>query len=205
MSTRIYLVRHGETEWNALKKFQGHSDISLSDVGRLQATRLANHMVKYKIDAAYASDLSRARETAEIIAEKFDIPVVCKKQLREINFGCWEGLTISEIKANYHGIVTKWWEDPAGTQIPDGEIFTDLVKRVILSLEEIICKHSGQDVMVVSHGGVVRSIICHVLGINLKEYWRLQLNNCSLNIIDFPDSQLKNGILELFNCSYDNL
>ncbi|MBM7854487.1 alpha-ribazole phosphatase/probable phosphoglycerate mutase [Desulfohalotomaculum tongense] len=202
MGTRLYFVRHGETQWNAVKKFQGHSDITLSPVGREQAERLAQYMQKFDINAAYASDLSRAKETAEIIAGKFNIPVICKQQLREINFGNWEGLTIEEITDRYKETVEQWWKNPSATPIPGGEVLSDLVKRVMAAISDIIAEHPGQNVLVVSHGGVIRSIICHIMGIDLNEYWRLQMNNCSLSILYFPDGEIKKGILELFNFSY---
>ncbi|MBO8137466.1 MAG: alpha-ribazole phosphatase [Desulfotomaculum sp.] len=202
MGTRLFLVRHGETEWNAANKFQGHTDVSLSDVGREQAERLALNLQKFNISAVYASDLSRARETAEIITSNLNIPVICREELREINFGDWEGLTVEEIKHRYEDVVKKWWKDPSNTRIPGGEILSDLVNRVVDSIIKIINQHPGENVLVVTHGGVVRSIICYVLGISINEYWRLQMKNCSLTIIYFPDGDIKQGILELFNCSY---
>ncbi len=99
--TKLLLVRHGQTLWNHVARYQGHTDIDLSDTGRTQAKLLSMRLAGVSLQAVYASDLRRALDTARIIAEPHDLAVQALPQLREINFGAWEGLTFKEIKAGY--------------------------------------------------------------------------------------------------------
>ncbi|MCF8012364.1 MAG: alpha-ribazole phosphatase [Clostridiales bacterium] len=197
MNCRIYLVRHGQTDWNAKMRFQGQTDIHLAEKGREQAAALARRLEKENFAGIYSSDLTRAYETAEIIARSHNLLVQQKPAFREINFGSWEGLTFQEIQENFSEEATDWWERPLYTRIPDGESLHDVVKRSMDVLHDICKKHNGQKILIVSHGGVVRSIISTVLGIDLNEYWRIKQDNLALNIIHFPE--WNKGILELLN------
>lgn len=201
MGTRLYLVRHGETHWNAVKKFQGHSDISLSAKGRQQAASLANFMQKkgITIDAAYSSDLRRTLETAEILLQKSSATNIALKDLREINFGEWEGFTSKELYFHYPEKLAQWWQSPSTTRIPGGENLTDVMQRVTPCLAKILKAHVNENVLLTSHGGIIRVVISYVLGIDINQYWRLRLDNCSLSILFFPAGDIKQGILELYN------
>lgn len=195
--TKLYLVRHGETEWNAVGKFQGHSDVPLSDLGRQQAKKLALRLGSTKIDAFYSSDLSRAMETATIIAKEHHSQVSYLPDLREINFGKWEGLTYDEISQNYGQLSTHWRSNPVDTQIPNGEKLQDVAIRCQRAINEIINGHAGETVLVATHGGVIRVIVANVLGCDLNHFWKLRLDNVSLTIISFCQEQ--KAILELYN------
>jgi len=201
MSCRVYLIRHGETEWNTNLRFQGLTDISLSERGRLQAVSLGKRLATLKFDAFYASDLVRAYETATIISSHHGMHIETVPGLRELNFGAWEGLTITEIKNLFADEIKQWWENPFSIRIPGGETYSELIARSVNALKEIVLRHSDGQVAVVSHGGVIRSIVCSVLGIDLSKYWQLGLHNGSLSILDF--SSWECGILTLFNdCSH---
>ena len=202
MGCRLYLVRHGETAWNSEMKFQGHSDVPLSGRGREQARRLAGRLAKNKIAAFYASDLRRAMETAAILAEPHRLPVEACPSLREINFGVWEGLTRQEIKEKYGELAGRWRQDPLHLRIPKGENLKDLADRVNETMAEITRRWlDDREVVVVSHGGPIRVFITTLLGMNLNFYWRLRLDNASLNIVDC--GKPAQGILVLFNdCSH---
>lgn len=197
MGCRVYLVRHGETKWNSLLRFQGQTDIPLSERGRQQATLLARRLAGEEFQSCYASDLSRAFETAEILAEAHGMAVQAIPALRELNFGAWEGLTIPEIKTLFSEEIKQWWESPLTTRIPGGETLAEMAERSTLAIKRIIDTHSEGNVLVVSHGGAIRSIVGSVLGMNLNQYWRLKLDNASLNIVDFADWE--KGVLMLFN------
>lgn len=205
MSCRVYLIRHGETEWNTTMKFQGITDIPLSEHGRQQAVSLGVRLAGLKLDAFYASDLIRAYETAEIISNHHGMPVKTVPGLREMNFGAWEGLTNTELMVHYASEIKQWLDNPFSVKIPGGETYSELIDRSVNSIKEILARHSDGQVVVVSHGGPIRSIAGSVLGIDLSKYWLLKLNNGSLSILDFPD--WKHGALLLFNdCShYHNL
>ncbi len=202
MGCRLYLVRHGETAWNLEMKYQGHSDVPLSERGREQARLLAGRLAKNRIAAFYASDLRRATETAAILAEPHGLPVKTHPSLREMNFGLWEGLTSQEIKKNYGELAGRWWQDPLHTRLPNGENLRDLAGRVNETMDGITRRYlDNREVVVVSHGGPIRVYIATLLGMDLKFYWRLRLDNACLNIVDFAEPA--QGVLVLFNdCSH---
>jgi len=218
LACRIYLVRHGETAWNAQLKFQGHADIALSPKGLVQAEKLSRRLAKCEIAAVYASDLTRAYETARILARPHHLDVIPCCAFREINFGLWEGLTIEEIKKEYRELLRQWWHGPLETRVPQGETLDEVVNRVNRLVKEIVVKHATQQIIIVSHGGPIRAIVGTVLGMDLNQYWRLRLDNGCLTIIDFPASSrpgwkpglpeacptsLNKGIVALLNdCSH---
>ncbi|ABO50429.1 phosphoglycerate mutase [Desulforamulus reducens MI-1] len=195
--TRMYLVRHGETQWNADGRFQGHSDVPLSVLGRSQVETLTTKLSQLKIDAFYSSDLSRAMETAEILAKKHQCQIYYLPDLREINFGEWEGLTFEEIAQNYGELSSQWWANPFTTQIPSGESLQDVAERCAKAVHEIIDRHAGKTVVVAAHGGVIRMIVAHALGMDFQHYWKLRLDNVSLTIVEYHGYE--KAILELYN------
>lgn len=197
VKTRIYLVRHGETAWNAGGKFQGHSDVPLSDRGREQAKALASRLKSLKIDAFYSSDLSRARETAEILAEPHQGTVFYLPELREINFGLWEGLTFKEIAETYSELSAQWWTTPLTTQIPSGESLQQVVDRCSKAITDIVTGHPGATIVIAAHGGVIRIIVGAALDLNLNCFWKLRMDNVSLTILEYHG--MDKAILELFN------
>lgn len=154
METTIVLVRHGETEWNRTRRVQGHTDIPLNDEGRRQARALAEELDGEKVDAVYASDLGRARETAEILAAARGADVISLPALRERHFGTWEGLTDTEVHARF--------PEAAGGSWGDGETTEELAERVVAAVGEIAAAHAGGLVLVVTHGGPLRAILRHV-------------------------------------------
>ncbi len=201
LTCRIYLVRHGETAWNAQLKFQGHADIALSAKGLVQAEKLSRRLAKCEIAAVYASDLIRAWEMARILARPHHLNVIPCIAFREINFGLWEGLTVEEIKKEYQELLRQWWRGPLETRVPQGETLNEVVNRVNKLVKEIIDKHATQQIIIVSHGGPIRAIVGAVLGMDLNQYWRLRLDNGCLTIIDFPAPD--KGIVTLLNdCSH---
>lgn len=163
----LLLVRHGETDWNAERRFQGHADPSLNDVGRNQAQEVADALVGERVDAVYTSDLARARETAEIIAERLGIPVIALEELREIDVGEWQGLTWPEIEERYPEGVRAWHESGHGWQA--GETYDELGERILAVLRRIAAEHAGERVLVVGHGGTVRAVRAHLEGRSVAE------------------------------------
>jgi broad specificity phosphatase PhoE len=155
MMTTLYLIRHGETEWNRIGRWQGHSDVPLSDAGRDQARALAQRLVeeRARFDHIYASDLLRAYETAQIIAEPLHVPVEPLPDLREIDIGPWSGLTKPEILQRFPGAFVEF-------DLPPGaESHESFSRRVSQALERLTAAHRGQRLAVVTHGGVVRAMI----------------------------------------------
>lgn len=186
--TRLILIRHGETEWNKSLRFQGHRDIPLSDTGREQARKIAHRLSCEKIDAAYASDLSRALETAQAIAEHHKLEVNVVPELKEINFGYWEGLTHKEIDSKYPEAMAQWLSNPQDTKIPGGESMNDVAERCRVGISGILADNPNKDVLVAAHGGVLRIVVAQALGLKLNDYWKFRLDNVSLNIIDYYEN-----------------
>ena len=153
--TTLLLVRHGETDWNREGRWQGHSDTHLNEIGRAQAERVAGEL--RDVDVVYSSDLARARETAEIIARRLELPVRLETRLRERSFGMWEGLTAAEIEADFPDAHLRWLAGE-GPGADDAEPFDAFGKRVQEGLREILERHRDDTVLVVAHGGSIRVI-----------------------------------------------
>ena len=151
MVTTILLARHGETDWNREHRVQGHTDRPLNDTGRAQAVALAEALVHEPLDAVYASDLSRAFETARTVAEPRGLPVRTLHELREKDFGTWEGLTDEEILLRFPEARRGHWGD--------GETHEEMAGRVVAALRTIAEHHPGARVLVVSHGGPLRAVL----------------------------------------------
>jgi broad specificity phosphatase PhoE len=151
--TTILLARHGETDWNLHRRVQGHSDAPLNETGRAQARMLAAELEGERIDAVYSSDLVRAHETARILAEPMGLDVTAIPDLRERDFGSWEGLTDVEIRERFPEAAHGSWGD--------AETKEEMARRVTEALLRLAEVHPGGRVLVVAHGGPVRAVLTH--------------------------------------------
>jgi alpha-ribazole phosphatase len=208
--TKLILIRHGQTVWNKELKYQGHSDVALTAAGSEQATLVAQRLAGEEIAAVYASDLSRAFITAQAIAKSRKLQVMPITDLREINFGQWEGLTYEQINARWPDILSKWYFSPDEVNIPGGESFRELKERAMRVINELVARHPKQTIVVVSHGGTIRTILCAALNIHLNYVWNIQQDNTAVNIIkyyrDRPVVTLMNDThhLALYNKTHDS-
>ena len=184
---KLLLIRHGQTDWNILRRFQGQSDIPLNEVGQKQAMALADRLSTQHIDTLYFSDLQRTHETANIISSLSG----CKPELhpdphlREINFGDWEGLTYNEIKEKYPDTLAERENDIYKNAPPNGETLEQLCMRVQSMLDELYAKHKDQVVLIVSHGGMLQVLLCLALNLKPTMYWQFHLSTASLSEIAF--------------------
>lgn len=184
MSSRICLVRHGETAWNAERRLQGHTDIPLNETGLAQARATAASLATERFDAAYCSDLTRARQTAEAIANCCGLAPGFDASLRERNFGAFQALTYVEAQArfphDYHRFESR---DPEFTFPGGGENLREFAARIRAALEDIARRHQGGSVLVVTHGGVLD--IAHRLatGKHLQAPRDFTIPNAALNWI----------------------
>ena len=175
-ATRIIAVRHGETAWNVDARIQGQLDIGLNDTGRWQARRVGEALANEPITAVYSSDLGRAHETAQAVAEVAGIPVVADEGLRERSFGIFEGKTFDEIHETWPDHAHNWrkripeWEPPEG-----GESLLQLRERVTRTMQELAARHPGQQIVVVAHGGVLDTLYRVATGqeVNSPRTWEL--------------------------------
>lgn len=180
--TTFYLIRHGETDWNVSRRWQGHTDIPLNDVGRAQAERLAERLREHgpRFDVLYSSDLLRAWETAQFAGRAIGMEPEPLPALREIDLGRWSGLTRAEIMERDPDTLA---QVDAGMDLPRGgaERFADLVARVSTAVEQLAKKQRGQRVALVTHGGVVRALLHHAAP--AARAWQAHIGNTSITTL----------------------
>ncbi|MCS7254686.1 MAG: histidine phosphatase family protein [Armatimonadota bacterium] len=181
--TTIILVRHGETLWNRQRRFQGQRDVPLSELGRLQAAALQERLKGEQIDTVYASDLSRASETAQIILQGRSVEINLTLELRERHKGAWEGLTFEEAAKAYPKEIEAWLKDPLAS-VPYGESGDQFILRVKGFIERTLSFHSGERMLIVSHGGPIKVAICLMLGWDMSCLHRFRISNGSISIIE---------------------
>jgi alpha-ribazole phosphatase len=182
----ITLIRHGESIWNGERRIQGNQDPPLSPRGRQQATLLAARLgvhLPTRPAALYASPLRRAMETAEIVAAAVPLPVMAEAGLREMALGSWEGRTVPEIRADSPGAYEAWLKDPQAHPAPGGERLEAFAARVIAAFEGLRGVHPGADLILVSHGGPIKALLCHVLGLEVRSLFRIKQDNTALSVI----------------------
>ena len=183
----MLLARHGESVWNAEKRFQGHTDIELSARGRAQAEALGRALRGYKVAAAYVSPFRRARETAELALRESGVPLTVIEELRELSLGAWEGCTVEEIRAQEGDPYRAWLRAPHDCPPPGGEPLPVVSDRVRAAVERIAAEHGrGDDVLLVSHGGVISVYASHLLGCSFNQLWQLRVDNASLTVVRPP-------------------
>jgi broad specificity phosphatase PhoE len=170
--TTLLLARHGETDWNRARRWQGHADRPLTDLGRAQAAALADRLSDIALDAIYSSDLRRARETAEAVALPQGLDVIELPALREVDVGSWEGLTKDEAEARFPEGFRHWLA--GGTGWEDGETYADMSRRVLSAVDGIASDNEGGRVLIVSHGGPIRAIHGAALGMDVEDYRRIR-------------------------------
>lgn len=187
-TTRIYLVRHGATQLTAEDRFSGAVGVELSDEGRAQAHRLAERLRYHGLAAAYSSPLSRALETARIIADGCGLTPTLRDGLREISHGHWEGLSRREVEQRFAAEYAAWEEDPFTFAPEGGESGVAVLARALPTLRDIIVRHPGQHVLVVSHKATIRLLLSSLLGFDARGYRdRLDQAPACLNVLDFRD------------------
>ncbi len=193
---RLYIVRHGETEWNAQGRIQGHSDIALSDKGRDQARTVARRLQDCAFDAAYSSDLSRTRETAEVILGDSGPPLQTTRMLREYHKGVFEGLTVHEYAREYPNLYEASLVNDLDFAPTGGESIRECSARLAGFAELLVERHIDDTVLVVGHGGSLRSLLVALMDLPLEANWKFVMHNCALSVVyTYSD----NAVLHLYN------
>jgi broad specificity phosphatase PhoE len=178
---RLILIRHGETEWNATLRYQGHANIPLNAQGRAQARTTGARLARYGATALYTSDIVRAAETAEAIGAVVGLVARPMRELREIDVGQWEGLTPEELYRRFPEHMEAFDRDPARTVRLGGESYAQLQERALVALNTIHNAHPGDEVVLaVTHGGTIRALLCHIIGLDLAHFGRMWIDNGSL-------------------------
>jgi len=193
---KIHLIRHGQTDWNATRRVQGQSESVLTPLGKQQAAALGREISRHNIDRAYCSSSVRARETAEQLFKYCNIQVEYLDDLREIHLGPWEGRLYDEIEVASPEDYNHFWQQPHLFSVDGAETFLELQQRGMKVLTDI-CKHTQQmEVAIVSHGALIKSILCHYEGKHLSRLWDPpRLQNCAHNILQL-DNQANGKIIQ---------
>jgi len=190
----LFLVRHGKIDAGE-GLYIGHSDVPLSREGIDQAERLKARLAREKIAAVYSSDLIRTRRTAEIISSARNLKVSLNPELRELNFGAMEGKSYLEIRGLYPSLSTEWFAGP-DFALPGEESLKDLEKRLKTFLNLVVKSRTDENVLLVSHKGAIRVLVCVLIGLPTQDYWKIAMDHASLTIVDiYPEG----AILQLLN------
>jgi broad specificity phosphatase PhoE len=180
---RLIIIRHGETEWNRKEIFRGISDIPLSKNGELQVKKLALRLKSIPISSIYSSRLERAWKTAQIISENHKPKIIPKidNGLLDINFGILTGISHKEAEKKFPIIYKNWFENPEDVNFPGGENLKDVKKRVQETINRIVKGIDGENVILVTHHVVIRTILCHLLNIGLSHFRQFEIHPSSIS------------------------
>ena len=188
---RVILVRHGQTDWNRENIFRGRIDVELNPEGIVQSQKIGEKLSKITVDGIYSSPLSRAMETAKIIASFHNQPVEVLDDLTDIDFGKWQGLSQQQAKEQYPQIYTTWQTRPENVKIPGAETLDDVRIRVINVLNGIFSDQSDGTVIVISHGLINKVLLCAVLGLGNSHFWKIKQDNSAVNIFKYTERKSK--------------
>jgi broad specificity phosphatase PhoE len=179
----IYLIRHGQTEWNSKKRFQGQLDIQLDETGIRQAKQLSERLEDVHFDAVYSSDLKRAHVTASALCEKRNQGINIIPDLKEVCFGLWEGRAIHEVMTDKHSGGCQWFNNPSSRDIPGGETVEQIMTRIDAVIDQVLDRHSEGRVALVTHGNLIRYFLLKCLKFPDELFSRTDIGNTSINIL----------------------
>lgn len=182
--TRVFLVRHGQTEWNAQLIFRGRKDIPLNERGRREARAIAEALKQCSIDGVYTSPLSRAVETARPIATVFKLEVEIVQELTDISYGAWEGLAHQEVKKRYPDQYDQWENSPDLVTFPRGETLDAVKQRSFGAFRDIVNKNANKSIAIISHRVVNKVLLCAVLGLTSAHFWQIRQDTGCVNIVE---------------------
>ena len=202
-TSRIYLIRHGETANAGDVCFNGHFDVDLSDKGRKQSILIAKALKNLPIKAVYSSDLKRTQIGAKFIADELNLSHIPCQELRELAFGDWEGLSISEVNRRYPDKLKERLQSIELFQVEGGESFFQLKDRVIPKFKSILANHPSDNIVILCHGGVIRTILAYILEISVKNLFRINQPYASVNIIQYYEDG--DPVVDLMGGSHCNI
>ena len=189
--TTLYLLRHGESLSNAENRWTGQGDVDLSPLGYAQAERAADFLVTQQIDVIYSSDLSRAYNTALPTAKRLGLSITADRDLRELYAGKWEGMTHPDILRQYPVEYESWKQQVPGARPVGGESFSEAAQRMNAAVRRIAEAHDGQRVLIASHGGVIRTVLCQALAMDITEIQSVRTpTNASTSILTYESGRL---------------
>ena len=181
---KVYLLRHGETEGNVKKQYSGVTDTPLTQNGKKQAVDAHLRFEHISFDVVLSSPLSRALDTARVFA---DNPIVVHEGLKEMNFGIFEGMTYEEISEKYPTEVAQWKETTRDYVFPEGESLRAFYHKIVKVYQEVLETHQVENLLIVAHSGVIRSILAHEISESFDHYWRYSIDNCKVAVIEYTE------------------
>jgi len=191
MTKKILMTRHGETQWNTIRRMQGHKNSPLTEFGVSQAHWLKERLENDPIDVIYTSPLGRAYETAMILSQGRDIEVIKRDELKEIYMGSWEGQQIEDVEQSHAEINYYFWNEPDKYIPIDGESFEEIIERSRIFFQEILLKSEHKNILVVAHAIILKSFIAYTKGRTVKDFWEgPHLQPTSLTKADLVDGEL---------------
>lgn len=185
--TTVYLIRHGETEWNRRGLYQGTTDIPLNAEGVRQADALAESLRGVSFHAGYASPLRRAADTASAVLRGKGVPLTTVRELREISYGLWQGRGSMPAGRCSPGLEWKWQGSPWSVRFPGGETLDEVRERASRALERIVAAHPGETVLLCGHGHLNRVLLIHALGWPRESFWEIAQPNGACHVLEFND------------------
>jgi phosphoserine phosphatase len=189
LMTRIYLLRHGQTQWNKELRFRGRADIPLDENGCRQASAVADAFMDKGIKAIYTSPLRRSVETARPLAEVLHLNVVTLQGLIDVNYGEWEGLAYDEVRNRYAELYHEWEEHPDVVRFPNGESLDEVKRRSFSAFMEAVEKNSGEAILIIPHRVINKVLLCAILGIGNDHFWSIRQDTACINVIEYYDNR----------------
>ncbi len=185
MITKIVFIRHGETDGNRKQLYLGHTDLPLNPTGIAQINNLKQVVESERFDRVYSSSLLRCRQTTEIL---FGKELIAENDLREMNFGIFDGQTHADISKQYSQEYQCWIENPVDYRITGGESLKEFYQRVTLSFRNILKENYGHKLAIITHGGCIRAILSYYLGKGIEDYWKFKIDIASFSRLEFDDN-----------------
>lgn len=180
---KLIIVRHAESKWNPVGRYQGLLDPELSERGKKQAQALAYELSRENVVRVYTSPLERTRQTAKVIAEKLGVPLYREDRVIEIDHGKWSGMLVDEVREKFPEEFELWIKEPHKVRFEGGESLEDVYRRVKDFLESLREKHREETVVVVSHTVPIRCMYCVLLGVDLSKFWSFGCDNASYSVV----------------------
>jgi broad specificity phosphatase PhoE len=197
MVTRVYLMRHGEVQNGAEKRYNGHIDVDITEKGVEQMHRLAEALSGKQVSAVYSSDLIRSVKGADIISRRLGLNYTALRELRERSVGAWEGLTSEEIRERYPIEYDAWRQDLLNYRPPRGECLYDVRDRILPVYRKLVSAHQDREVAMILHGGINRLILADAVGLDLQNLFRIDQSFGALNIVDYFEDGM--AVVRLLN------
>jgi len=199
--SRIFLIRHGETNWNKEGRFQGQIDIPLNNNGKEQARKTCEYLKDINFNKAFSSSMNRPYETAQIILENNkELKIIKIDSLAEISHGLWEGKLEEEINQEWPNLLKNWHDKPEEVVMPEGESIRDVSKRSIKAFQNICLSQKDNDLtLLVAHDAVNKTIVCNILGIDCSNIWMIKQGNGGITVIDIFNDPHKDHVISALN------